>query len=364
MRGTRCADVSIETFATTESLPPDALLLLDEAASMFDRRPWWDVVLSTAMPAGTSAVLVLCRVAGRPVGLFAMQRHGPSLQSLTTPYTCRYTPLLAADLDRATRIAVLTAVAAFCRPGGVTRLDALPAEWEALPDLLTGARKAGLRTLRFNHFGNWHEDVTGLDWSGYLARRPGALRETIRRRLKRAEKLDGARFTLWTQPADMDAAAAVFEAVYARSWKDAEPYPHFNVTLLRAMAALGSLRLAVWSIHEVPVAVQFWVVECGCATVLKLAHDEAFKAHSPGTVLTALVLRHLLDQEAIAELDFGRGDDVYKQGWVSQRRQRIGLMLINPWRPSGAFALARHAVGRIRAAVRPGGQSDHTGANG
>ena len=29
--------------------------------------------------------------------------------------------------------------------------------------------------LRFDHFGNWHEDVSGLDLSAYLRDRPGAL---------------------------------------------------------------------------------------------------------------------------------------------------------------------------------------------
>jgi CelD/BcsL family acetyltransferase involved in cellulose biosynthesis len=86
--------------------------------------------------------------------------------------------------------------------------------------------------------------------------------------------------------------------------------------------------------------------------VLKLAHDEAFKAHSPGTVLTALMLRRLLDQEHVARIDFGRGDDAYKQGWATKRRQRIGVLLVNPWRASGMAALARHALGRVRTALR------------
>ena len=96
---------------------------------------------------------------------------------------------------------------------------------------------------------------------------------------------------------------------------------------------------------------QFWVVKDGRATVLKLAHDEAFKAHSPGTVLTALMLRHLLDQEHVAAIDFGRGDDAYKQGWATQRRQRIGLLLVNPRRPAGSAALLRHIAGRVRGAI-------------
>ncbi len=118
------------------------------------------------------------------------------------------------------------------------------------------------------------------------------------------------------------------------------------------MSSLGLLRCAIWSLSATPVAVQLWVVETsGRATVLKLAHDEAFKALSPGTVLTAMTLRHLLDQEHLTEIDFGRGDDAYKEGWAAQRRQRIGLLLVDPWRLSEALQLGRHTLGRMRASI-------------
>ncbi|MDR3532537.1 MAG: GNAT family N-acetyltransferase [Rhodopila sp.] len=350
MRGTSCAE--IETFAAPALFPPEALTLLDQAAGIFAGRAWWDVVLSHAMPPGAEASFVVIRSAGRIVALLPMMRTGGRVGSLTTPYTCEYTPLFAAGLDHATRIAAMAAFGDFCRPSGIVRLDALPAEWDGLAELEAGARHAGLRFLRFNHFGNWYEDVGGLDWAAYLFRRPGALRETIRRRLRRAEKLPDARFDVFTRPDQMDQAAEAFESVYGRSWKDAEPFPTFNVALMRAMAELGWLRFGVWSMGAAPVAVQFWVVKNGHATVLKLAHDEAFKAHSPGTVLTALMLRHLLDREHVTLIDFGRGDDGYKQGWATQRRQRIGVLLVNPWRRSGLAALTRHALGRMRTALR------------
>ena len=350
MPGTSCAE--IEIIATIAGLPPEALTLLDAADGIFASRLWWQVVLSHAMPAGSAASFVLLRSAERVVALLPMLRTGQRLSSLTTPYSCDYVPLLAAGLDQATRLAVMAAFGAFCRTWGIVRLDALPAEWDALPDLQAGARHAGLRMLRFDHFGNWHEDVDGLDWSAYLQRRSGALRETIRRRLRRAEKLPDARFDLFTRPDQMDRAAEAFESVYRRSWKDAEPFPTFNVALMRAMVAPGLLRFGVWSIAADPVAVQVWVVKDGHAIVLKLAHDEAHKAHSPGTVLTALMLRHLLDQEHVVRIDFGRGDDAYKQGWATQRRQRIGVLLVNPWRVAGAAQLLRHVGGRIRTVLR------------
>jgi CelD/BcsL family acetyltransferase involved in cellulose biosynthesis len=348
MRGTNCA----ETFASIAALPPEALALLDDATGLFAGRPWWDVVLSHAMPVGGTASFVAIRSAGQIVALLPMLRLAGRFCSLTTPYTCTYLPLFAAGLDQSARIGALATFSALCRSFGVVRIDALPAEWDGLRDLEAGIRQTGSRALRFDHFGNWYEDVATLDWSAYLLGRPGALRETIRRRLRRAEKLPIARFDLFTQPAQMDRAVEAFESVYRRSWKDAEPFPTFNAALMRAMAPFGLLRLGVWSIGSEPVAVQFWVVKDGRAIVLKLAHDEAFKAHSPGTVLTALMLRHLLDQEHVTEIDFGRGDDAYKQGWATRRRQRIGLLLVNPWRAGGAVELLRYAARRIWQAIR------------
>ncbi len=95
------------------------------------------------------------------------------------------------------------------------------------------------------------------------------------------------------------------------------------------------------------MAVQFWVVHREWAAVLKLAHDEAVKAFSPGTVLTALMIEHLLTYDNITNLDFGRGDDAYKLGWTEARHQRVGVLLANPTRIKGVAAIARHAAGLL-----------------
>ena len=353
--GTRSAeaDAQVEVYATLDALPPDAASLVDSATDLFAGRAWWRTVLAAAMPSGAAAEFVACRIGGRCVALFPLLRGDDgALSGLTTLYTCLYVPLLAPGLSPAASVAVFAAFGRYCRRSATTRLDAMPAEWEGLAPLAAGVRSAGLRVLRFDHFGNWHENVAGLRWSDYLARREGSLRETIRRKLRRAERLADARFEVVTGVEGLEAGVAAFESVYARSWKEPEPFPAFNAALIRAVAAGGGLRLGVWSLGAQPVAVQFWVVEGGRAAVLKLAHDEAFKTHSPGTVLTALMLRRMLDSERIDEIDFGRGDDPYKQGWATARRQRIGLLLVNPWRPAGLIQLARHTLGRVRAVLR------------
>jgi CelD/BcsL family acetyltransferase involved in cellulose biosynthesis len=90
------------------------------------------------------------------------------------------------------------------------------------------------------------------------------------------------------------------------------------------------------------------------AALHKLAHDESDRARSPGTVLTAAMLRFLLDREDIAEVDLGRGDDAYKALWAGRRRQRIGILLANPRRLDGLAALGRHLLGRVRARALSG----------
>lgn len=349
MRGTCGADIA--TFATADALPADARRMLDDAPGFFATGLWWQVVLSHAMPVAAKASFIVVRSRGQAVAVAPMLQSAGRLDSLTTPYTCEYTPLFTPGLDQPTRIEAMATLCRLYRSRGITRLDALPAEWDGLPDLQAGSRIAGLRALRFDHFGNWHEDVAGETWDAYLLRRPGALRETIRRRLRKAEKLPQAMFEVLTRPEEMDRAAAAFETVYQLSWKEPEPYPTFNVALMRAMADHRLLRFGLWSIGPVAVAVQLWVLRAGHAIVLKLAHDEAYKAHSPGTVLTALMLRHLLDEEHVTQIDFGRGDDGYKQGWATQRRQRIGLLLANPWRLTGAAALLHHTARQLRTAI-------------
>lgn len=340
----------IERFRSPADLPEDASRLLDSETGLFASRAWWDVVWANAIPEGAEPGIVVVRLDGRAAALIPVLRQHGALGVLTTPYSCDYTPVFAPGADREAAVALFGR--GVCRRAGTFRFDALPAEWPGLPALESGAARAGLRPLRFDHFGNWTEDVSGQSWDVYLRGRQGALRETIRRRLRRAEALPTARFELLAGSADMDRAGALFESVYARSWKEPEPFPAFNVALMRSLAASGRLRFGAWSIGEQPVAVQIWAVGEGRAIVLKLAHDEAFKPHSPGTVLTALMLRHLLDEEQVPRIDFGRGDDPYKQGWATERRQRVGLLLANPWHPAGLAALLRHRAGRLRAGLR------------
>jgi hypothetical protein len=272
--------------------------------------------------------------------------------SLTTPYTCLYQPVFDPDLPPERIRSIGAAFGRYARRWPHVRLDALDPPWPGLEPFLHGCRAAGLLARRFDHFGNWHEPVAGLSYAEYLAGRPGDLRETIRRKTRRAERDPSIAWEILRDHAGLEPGIEAFESVYRRSWKESEPAPRFNAALMRALAGRGKLRLGILRHQGRPIAVQYWLVEGGVASVLKLAHDEAEKQLSPGTLLTAWMIRSLLELDRVAELDFGRGDDPYKRAWTSQRRQRIGVMLINPYRVAGVSILARHMAGGVRRAMR------------
>lgn len=345
---------NLAVVAGLEALPEGCeRLFLSPTRCLFGSLPWYRTVLDHAMPAGATPAFACYSESGTPRAAFPLLRLADGgLTNLTTPYTCVHRPPLATDAGAPVLAAAAEALGRFCRAWPTVRLDALEAEWPGLEALIAGLRRAGLVVQRFDHFGNWHEPIAGSAWAPYLAARPGSLRETIRRKLARAER--EAEFAILRGPVGLEAGIDAFEDVYRRSWKDAEPFPRFNAALIRVTAALGLLRLGILRVGGTAVAVQFWVVTSGTATVLKLAHDEAFRPLSPGTVLTALMIRALLAEGGITALDFGRGDDPYKSLWTTQRRQRVGLILVNPRRPAGLAMLGRHWLGRARRAFRAG----------
>ena len=322
----------------------------------FASRLWYDMLIGHALPPGAEPLLA---VSGDEALVLPLLRLPDGrLRALATPYSLDWRPLPAPSADTATLRAAARGIGRLLRWRPATRLDTLDPAAPGLEAVLAGFASAGLAPLRYAHFGNWHDTLPDdMGWEGYLAARPPALRTTIRRKVERCAR--EMRFDPVTTPGSaLEAGIAGYEEARARSWKPHEPFPDFDAALLRAAAAAGVLRLGVLRDRGDgrAAAAQYWVLDRGGrrASLLKLAHAEDRRAASPGTALTALMLRRLIEEDGVRELDFGNGDDAYKQLWVGQRRGRIGVALADPRHPAALLEIARHLVGRARARLRGG----------
>ncbi len=360
------------TYSSLAALPPAYAGLFEHAAATsFCLTSWWfETLAAHAMDGGEELRLVAVESDGpasEPLGLLVGRCRardpgafgGRTLASHSNFYSMAFAPLVAAAADPEQVLgALFEAVRAGAPRYDWLRFQPLAADAPLTAALGPALRAAGYRVQRYFLFGNRYEDTAGVSWGDYLARRPSLLRETIRRKGAALDRSGRGRVDFITGGGDgpeLERGIADYHTVYGQSWKTPEPHPRFMAELMRACAAAGALRLGVLHVDGVPAAAQFWIVWRGVATIYKLAHDRRFEDLSPGTVLTMRMMRRVLDEERVAAVDFGAGDDAFKADWMSGRRERWGLLAFDPGTVRGAAGILRHIAGRaIKRAIMPG----------
>ncbi len=311
-----------------------ALLGRSAASAPFDRLDWLMLLAEHCLP-GSACKLAVARD-GDALAVLPFREGPDGAGPLGIWYSFFVRPLTNAP-ERAPQL--FAALARSLAPSGAARLSPMP-EPEALA-LATAFRAAGwigvAEPCDTNHF----LTLAGRSFAEYWAARPGVLRETVRRKTARGL------VTLRIETAFSDADWAAYEAIYAKSWKPEEGHPAFLRAFAQRESAAGALRMGVAEIGGEAVAAQFWTVEGGTAWIHKLAHDPAHRAHSPGTLLTAELLRHVIDVDRVHTVDFGTGNDAYKRDWMEAQRPRYALQFYRPAAIGHWPALARLAARRL-----------------
>ncbi|TDP74622.1 GNAT family N-acetyltransferase [Roseateles toxinivorans] len=291
---------------------------------------------------------------GVALGLMPVAGQRTGLASLSNYYASLYGPVGdCRDLPPATWRALAQRVRAHAQ-GAIVVLQPLDEQGAFAQGMARGLREAGYWVDRFFCFGNWYLRLNGQTYEHYYEQRPSALRHSIERGRRRLDRRGGWSLSIHTGAGEgLAEAIAAFEVVYGQSWKQAEPCPQFMPNLMRLAAAQGWLRLGLLSVDGAPVAAQLWLVYGGKANIYKLAYVQGQERFSPGSVLTAAMMRHVIDTDRVQEVDYLTGDDAYKQDWMGARRERIGLIAFDPLTASGLLAAARHfgarAVKRLSA---------------
>lgn len=357
---------TVDTYVHVRELPPDALALLGQAEQQHVEfgADWFANLIDTVYarePAGHEVRFHVLRRQSRVLAVLptVAQRStlGREVSALSNFYTAIYAPALAPDIEAEDLLPLTRRL----RKGGARaaayRFSPMNPASREFKLLRRALGLAGLSTHSYFAFGNWYEPVRQT-WADYLKDRSGQVRSTIKRNGKKFAA-EGGRLEIVRGGDELEAGLAAYQAVYGQSWKVAEPYPDFVPGLIRLCARRGWLRLGVAWLGDKPVAAQIWIVANGRADIYKLAYDEAHKALAPGTLLTALLMEQAIDVDRVREIDYLIGDDTYKAAWMSQRRERLGLVAYDPLTLRGLLGLARQAVGAAWRRLRPKPATQH-----
>jgi CelD/BcsL family acetyltransferase involved in cellulose biosynthesis len=341
----RNGDWAVDVFTDVDALPADIRQFMEraEARNLGFGFAWYRNLVQTVYPGEHGLRFYTLRRDGKVLAVLPLRaeraRIGWRLQSLSNFYTTLYEPVLAPDLKAASLMPLLAAVRAEFRGAGALMLAPMAPGSHAYLVLLEALSMDRWFPFEFFGFGNWYEPVRG-SWPEYLAARKGNLRSTIKRMDKKLAA-EGGTLEVVTSPAAMPRAIAAYEQVYAASWKKPEPFPGFMPGLLQTCAEKGMLRLGLAWLNGQPIAAQAWIVSHGRAEIYKVAYDEQFKAFAPGTLLTATLMQHVMEVDRVTEVDYLIGDDAYKRNWMSERRERWGIVAYNLRTPDWLAARAR-----------------------
>ena len=357
------SSIDVEIYAGFDSIPDPLAVFFDAASakSFFTSIPWYRTMLRAAGPGIDYPRIFAATRGGRPIAaLVARERleagklksHmllGPSRGTNASIYA----PVIDADEGAAGLSAIAREIARASPAFHVLRFDCLDsasAEFAALADAF---RAAHLPTQEFFNFHNFYEDVSGITFDQYLARRPPALRRSVLRAVGKLARGGRARVEMVAGGSDLEAALIDYALVDLQSWKEPEYYPACTPALARAAAGAGALRLGILYIDNEPAAAQIWLVGGGTATIWRHHYAQRFAKLSPGTVLTFEMFRRMISGLDLREIDFGPGEEAFKHGWLGSYRERAGLIAFHPRTAKGLAAAARHFGGHVVALLAP-----------
>ena len=341
--------VTVEEFRDVSLLPErfNALFEQHGACSFFLTREWFELLSVSGFDPGAERLILAASLpTGEPLALLPLAVSDDGVTGLANYYSLLFTPLLNLALPEAAHRDALTAMAIqLKRRHAMIHLKPMAPDDPALPVLNAAFAAAGFVVDTYAASPMRYLDSGVLDAAAFTDSLNSRVANSIRRNMGDTRDPDG--FALFTAPAEVDHALTLYEAVYAASWKEAEPFPGFMRALAAACARRGALRLGCWFIDGDPAAAQFWIVHGGKATIYKLAHDRLYHTRSVGSALTLRMFQEVLDGDRPDRIDFGLGDEPFKADWTPETAERIGWLAFNPLSPKGLAQAARHKAGRL-----------------
>jgi hypothetical protein len=346
---------SVEVFGHVSELPKGCKALFDNAErDSFDLgADWFELLVGTAIPAGEKTRFYVLSQGGQVRCVLPLLVGAHRVSALTTFYTSIYRPLIAQGVQPDELAVVLRRVVGDTRACSI-RFDAMDPSHPGYEVVLAALRQAGLKAFPFFAFGNWYLPVSGRPFEQYFSELSSQVQHTVKRREKKFMASGHGLLEVVTGGERLEEAIQAWNQIYQSSWKVPEPYPEFMPGLIRLCAQRGWLRLGLAYYDGQPIAAQVWIVSHGRAAIYKLAYSESHGRHSAGTLLTAHLMRHVLDIDRVTEVDYLIGDDGYKKDWMRHRRERWGVVAYNLFSVRGAIGWGMQTLGQLKRAAAAG----------
>jgi ribosomal protein S18 acetylase RimI-like enzyme len=357
----RVGSFLVRSYGGFEELPEGCGGLFDKAGqeSVFLTLPWFRHFAQTALdkrdrlriyaicgadPASGSLGLFVARSSRKNAHILSLTK----LSALTNYYSPFFSPHISfPGISSQETVNALALAISKERPRWDTvEIKPLDVDSAVFSQLVAAFKASRFVVQTFFCAGNWYEPINGRSFEEYFGDLRSSVRNIAKSKNKKIERSGRVRCEIIQQMDGLDVAIAAYNRIYAASWKVKEPYPDFVPGLIKTCAVQGSLRLGIAYVDGEPAAAQVWIVHAGVASIYKIAYDQKFRDLSVGTYLTTHLMKYVIDVDRVAEVDYLTGDDRYKSDWMSKRRERWGILALNPRTPLGALAIVRHVGGR------------------
>ena len=311
----------------------------------FDQTPeWFEAYVSHVVPESGGAMMigVMNGDTGEPLLAMPMLLSVPKrlqiryLSALSNYYTSLFQPIfLGGEKARGGAVSFFVSVLG----NGALEWDELMLEPLAGEHSFFKVLCRSLDASRYPYvvdecFVNWYLEVGGRSYEAYEQSLPSKLKNTFRRKQRKLARELGYTICIAQKDDDLDDFISDYESVYQKSWKSQEGHPQFIRSIIKSFARKGWLRLGLMYIAEKPVAAQLWFVKDGVASIYKLSYDGQYAKYSVGSILTAAMMRQVIDDDCVELVDFLTGDDAYKKDWMSHQQARYRIRIYNKhsWR--------------------------------
>ncbi len=358
-------DYKVHHFRSYSELPESYAPLLEVAVGkgFFHGASWFDYLMEHLWDDSEFRLYTVEDATGQPLLLVPLRLteldgavpYAQTVASVAHLENFTVMSLFFGAVAKEHRLLVLTALFQALRDQTALKVDVLrlwPVETGSELDKFVGQAllNSGFWVQCYDNSFNRFEDTKGLSFEAYFAGRSSNHRYNVRRRQRNLEKAGKVEVDIYSGDASQMELQRGIEGYIlgtVESWQSSSSMVSRQMlSMIRLAAQSGCVRLGVIKLDGRCIAGQFWLVSSGIAHCMRLAYHADYKKLAPGVVLTSHMLAHVLDEDHVGEIDFGLGEDDYKEKWMKNSRDYSGFMVFNPSTRRGLFFAAKHIVGR------------------